>query len=100
MILWRERWINHYPQLCLTKHEHPEELEDVIIQVLRERPRPGTPTTFTGQQILQIVAIACEDPKAYGRPVSHWTPRGVRDEVIKRGIVPTISVRQVGRFLK
>ncbi|WP_330217256.1 helix-turn-helix domain-containing protein [Paenibacillus durus] len=56
--------------------------------------------TFTEEQVVQIVAIACEDPKDCGRPISHWTPREVRDEAVKRGIVPAISVTQVGRFLK
>jgi putative transposase len=44
--------------------------------------------------------VACEDPAASGRPISHWTPREVAEEVRKRGIVETISTRSVGRFLK
>jgi putative transposase len=46
------------------------------------------------------MALACEPPEASGRPISHWTPRELADEAIKRGIVETISERQVGRFLK
>src|SRR5207249_986229 len=48
----------------------------------------------------EIVAVACEAPTDSGRPVSHWTPREVAEEVRKRGIVETISTRSVGRFLK
>jgi putative transposase len=44
--------------------------------------------------------VGCEDPADSGRPVSHWTPREVAEEVRKRGIVETISTRSVGRFLK
>ena len=62
--------------------------------------RSGTPATFTAEQIVQRVAVACEDPADSGRPLSHWTPREVADEVRKRGIVETISTRSVGRFLK
>ena len=47
-----------------------------------------------------ILAVACEPPENSGRPVTHWTPRELADEVIKRGIVASISPRQVGRFLK
>jgi len=47
-----------------------------------------------------IITVACEPPEKSGRPVTHWTPRELTDEVIKRGIVASISVRQVGRFLK
>jgi putative transposase len=46
------------------------------------------------------MALACEDPKATGRPVSHWTPRELADEAVHRGIVLSISPRTVGRFLK
>ena len=43
----------------------------------------------------RLVVIECVDS---GRPVTHWTPRELADEVIKRGIVPSISARHVGRF--
>ncbi len=66
---------------------------------LVDLPRPGTPDTFTPEQLCQIVAIACESPAEYDRPVTHWTARELRDEVVKQGIVPTISVRHVGRIL-
>jgi putative transposase len=75
-------------------------LTTVIVEALTDYPRAGTPATFTAEQIVQMVAIACEDPADSGRPVSHWTPREVADEVRKRGIVETISTRSVGRFLK
>jgi putative transposase len=100
VVTWRGRWIQRYPELVLIEQEHPEELEAAILNTLRDRPRPGTPPTFTELQVLQIVAIACEDPSASNRPISHWTAREVRDEAIQRGIVPSISVQQVGRFLK
>ena len=72
----------------------------VIVEALTDHPRAGTPATFTAEQIGQMVAVACEDPAESGRPVSHWTPREVAEEVRKRGIVETISTRSVGRFLK
>jgi putative transposase len=75
-------------------------LTTVIVEALTDHPRAGTPATFTAEQIVQIVAVACEDPADSGRPVSHWTPREVAEEVCKRGIVETISTRSVGRFLK
>ena len=75
-------------------------LTTVIVEALTDHPRAGTPATFTAEQIVQIVAVACEDPADSGRPVSHWTPCEVAEEVRKRGIVETISPRSVGRFLK
>jgi putative transposase len=55
---------------------------------------------FTAEQVVQIVAISCEDVTASAYPVSHWTPKEVAAEAMKRGIVGEISTRQVGRFLK
>jgi putative transposase len=67
---------------------------------LHDAPRPGTPATFTVEQWCQIMALACEPPEDSARPISHWTPRELAAEAIKRGIVETISERHVGRFLK
>jgi transposase len=47
-----------------------------------------------------ILAVACEPPEKSGRPITHWTAHELADEVIKRGIVPSISVTQVGRYLR
>jgi putative transposase len=45
------------------------------------------------------VALACEDPRDCGRPVTHWSTTELADEAVKRGIVESISPRSVGRFL-
>lgn len=67
---------------------------------LQDAERPGAPATFNLEQILQLFAIACEKPEIYGRPISHWTPRELASEVVKQGIVETISPRHVGRLLE
>ena len=71
-----------------------------VLVRLHDAPRPGTPATFSAEQWCQIMALACEPPADSERPISHWTPREVAAEAIKRGIVATISERHVGRFLK
>ena len=75
-------------------------LTTMLVEALTAHPRAGTPATLTAEQIVQMVAVACEDPTDSGRPVSHWTPREVAEEVRKRGMVETISTRSVGRFLQ
>jgi putative transposase len=75
-------------------------LRAAVHELLRDAPRPGAPGTFTPEQICQIVAVGCEPPADSGRPVTHWTPTELADEVVKRGIVSRISPRSVGRFLK
>jgi putative transposase len=71
-----------------------------VLERVHDAPRPGTPATFSAEQWCQIMALACEPPADSERPISHWTPREVAAEAIKRGIVATISERHVGRFLK
>ena len=99
---WRRRWLALAPKLEQIEADGGSDkvLTTMIVEALTDRPRSGTPATFTAEQIVQIVAVACEDPADSGRPVSHWTPREVAEEVRKRGIVETISTRSVGRFLK
>ncbi len=76
-------------------------LNEKIVEVLEDRERSGAPAKFAPEQLCQIMALACEKrPEECGRPVSHWTARELADEAVKRQIVPGISPRQVGRFLK
>lgn len=100
--LWRERWLAAAPRLAAAEAEGGDDkaLTEVIEALLADEPRAGTPATFTPEQIVQIVALACEAPQASGRPISHWTPRELADEAVQRQIVARISPRSVGRFLK
>jgi putative transposase len=100
--LWRERWHEHAARRAALEEgaDNEREVEAFIIDSLRDAYRSGTPPKFSAEQVVQIVALACEDPSASGYPVSHWTPKEVAAEAIKRGIVESISERQVGRFLK
>jgi hypothetical protein len=72
----------------------------LITRILSDRSRPGTTNYFSTEQVVQIVALACETPQASGYPVSHWTPTELAAKAIQRGIVEKISPRSVGRFLK
>lgn len=89
--LWRQRWLDSQA-IPLAELSVDERLADV--------PRPGAPARFTAEQVCLIVAMACEDPGESGRPISQWSQREIADEIIKRGIVETISPRHAGRFLK
>ncbi|MCK5355259.1 MAG: helix-turn-helix domain-containing protein [Methyloprofundus sp.] len=67
---------------------------------LQDLPRPGTPDTFTPEQLCKIIALSCEKPEDYGRPITHWTHKELAKEAIKQGIVETISANHLGRLLK
>jgi putative transposase len=98
---WRGRWAEGFPRLQAAESEvDDKELRGLIVEVLSDRPRSGSPPTFSAEQVCQIIAVACEHPEDSDCPVSHWSPRELRAEVVRRGIVEDISVRSVGRFLK
>ena len=98
---WRDRWRAAQGRLqAIEAVGKPKVLSQAIEALLSDEQRPGTPATFTFEQFMQVVAIACETPAAADRPVSTWTPRELADEAVKRGIVEQISPRTVERFLK
>jgi transposase len=99
--LWRRRWQRSFDALVAIEcRESNAELTRMIKQVLSDADRSGAPGTFTAEQVTQILAVACEPPANSGRPIEYWTHRELTDEVIKRGIVSSISVSRVGSFLK
>ena len=98
--LWRDRWLAAADRLRDAEADAAgRRLPELIEEVLGDAPRPGKPATFSPEQIVQIVAVACEPPEKSGRPISHWTSAELADEVKKRQIVKDVSPRSVGRFL-
>lgn len=99
--VWRRRWSGAFNRLVLIEcGEKESALPRAIERLLGDSPRSGWVGKFSAEQVTQVIAVACEVPEKCGRPVTHWTPRELADEVQKRGIVKSISPRQVGRFLK
>lgn len=100
--LWRDRWLQAAPRLDAAEVDGvcDQDLLGLIEAALDDAPRPGGPATFSAEQIVGIVAVACEPPEKSGRPISHWTHAELADEVKKRRIVQDVSPRSVGRFLK
>jgi transposase-like protein len=96
---WRARWAVAEASLAAAE-AHADDLQGVIAAVLADAPRPGAPDTFTAEQIVQIINLACTHPADVGRPVDAWSPRELAAEAVKQGIVTSISPRSVGRFLK
>ena len=99
---WRRRWAAAEERLATAEREgvSDRDLAALIAEVLSDAERSGGPPTFTAEQLTQVIAIACELPEESGRPVTHWTPRELADEAVKRGVVDSISPRHVDRLLK
>src|SRR3954464_2563963 len=98
---WRRRWADAWNRLLdIECCESRADLRRAIDAILSDEPRPGAPGKFTPEQVAQILAVACEPPEKSGRPITHWTLQELVDEVIERGIVPSISPAQVSRYLR
>jgi putative transposase len=98
---WRDRWHAAESRLqAIEAKGKPKLLSQAIEVLLTDEQRHGAPATFTFEQFMQIMALACETPASADRPVSAWTPRELADEAVKRSIVKQISPRTVERFLK
>ncbi len=86
---WRKRWLSLQPIATSDLSVH-DRLSDV--------PRPGRRSQISAEQICQLIAMACEQPKE--RSISQWTGREIADEAIARGIFEHISPRHAARLLK
>ena len=96
---WRRRWNEAAPGLEAVADE-PKALEALILDTLSDQPRSGSPPKFSSEQVTEIIALACQTPETFGRPVTHWTARELAEAAINHGLVASISPRQAGRFLK
>src|SRR5207244_3698814 len=63
--VWCRRWCALAPKLAQMEADEGSDkaLTTVIVEALTDHPRAGTPATFTPEQIVQMVAVACEDPR-------------------------------------
>lgn len=93
--LWRRRWLSaqEAPAACA---DDPERLRQQIETILADAERPGTPQTFSAEQVCQLLALACKTPPS---PLTHWTRNDLAREAVRQGIVDRISATSVGRFL-
>ncbi len=101
--IWRNRWLSNEEKLLnieTSEHSKPNSLKIAIEEVLSDLPRPGAPVTFSAEQVSKILAVACEDPKDCGLPLSSWSLTSLQQQVIERDIVKTISTSKLHDFLK
>ncbi|MDQ7060597.1 MAG: helix-turn-helix domain-containing protein [Sulfurimonas sp.] len=84
---WTKRWIER------------SDIKDNL-ERLQDNPRSGRPSGITPEQWCQIMALACEKPENHGVPLTNWSHSTLTREIIKQGIVETISQSHVGDFLK
>lgn len=84
--IWTKRWTDR--------------AEDTVEERLSDLPRSGAPCQITPEQWCKIMAVCCTPPEEYDYPMTHWTGKELANEVIKQGIVESISVSHLNDFLK
>ena len=99
---WRDRWANE-----LGTHLASVEMvaDDAVLSVaveeaLSDRYRSGTPPKFTPDQEDRVRAMACRPPSEFGLPHSQWTQPLLAKAAVDEGIVESVSVAEIGRWLK
>ena len=100
--LWRSRWVKESSRIdaAIAEGCKDRKLEELILDLLSDNPRPGAPPDFTPEQVTQIIALACSPPRDCGVELSHWTTTALAKEAVKQKIVNSISPASIGRFLK
>ena len=99
---WRSRWTSELrTQLdAVEAVANDKVLEAAIRKALMDAPRPGAPPQFTEDQVNMVCAMACRSPLDYGLPHTQWT-RGLLARIAaEKGIVSSVSVAEIGRWLK
>jgi transposase len=99
---WYNRWRTQARQLAEVEAQERSDqaLSNRLAGLLLDAYRPGKPATFSPDQIVKLIAVACERPQDCGRPITRWSSRELAAEVVKGGIVKAIARSTVSRLLK
>lgn len=102
--IWRNRFYNSADLVARTEEydgpDSEKKLADVIKSVLSDKKRPGKTPVFTPDQIMLINELACKNPKDFGYELACWNLSSIAKEAVRQGIVESVSVASVQRFLK
>jgi transposase len=99
---WGKRWRTQARQLAEVEAQERSDqaLSTRLAGLLLDAYRPGKPATFSPEQIVKLIAVACERPQDCGRPITRWSSRELAAEMVKRGIVKTIARSTLSQLLK
>ncbi|MCP4250503.1 MAG: IS630 family transposase [bacterium] len=99
---WRDRWLDGGGWLAEAEAREAKDqaLGAKLEELLLDARRSGRPATFSAEQVVKVIALACEPPRASGRPINRWGSKDLAAELVKRGVVPSISRATVSRLLR
>jgi transposase len=99
---WGKRWRTQARRLAEVEAQAcPDHvLSRVLEGLLMDVYRAGKPATFSPEQIVKLIAVACEPPQHSGRPITRWSSRELAAEMVKGGIVKRIARSTLSQLLK
>lgn len=98
---WRRRWqLSFDALLAIEMNETNAALRRAVIDVLSDAHRSGRPSTFSNEQVAQIISMASQSPRDFDRHVDDWTGWELAEQSQMQGIVDSISKSRVNEFLR
>lgn len=100
---WRTRWLSNYDELSELEKANDisqEHYRQLLLEILEDLPRSGTPKKFSLSQEQAIVSLACDKPENHGIYLTSWSEEMLAKVAQSKGLVESISRAQVGRILK
>lgn len=95
------------PEIAKTFYCSEDHVRDVIalfnrdgLECLKPKYCGGRPITFTPEQRSDIIELAQIPPNVLGLPFTHWSLSKLKEEVIRRKIVKSISHETISQILK
>ncbi len=82
------------------EEKNPMQLEKEVKILPVDKARPGRSPTYTEEQIIKILELACRKLEEYGYETNHWSLNELVGVVKKEGIEEKISAKTICRFLK
>jgi|GEM_PF-367245 len=74
--------------------------KDGMKSVFSKYKNGGRPRKILPEHESELVEISMMPPNIIGLPFTHWSLETLRDEAVKRGLVPEISIETVRKVLK
>jgi putative transposase len=74
---WGKRWRTQARELAEVEAQERSDqaLSNRLAGLLLDAYRPGKPAPFSPEQIVKLIAVACERPQDCGRPITRWSSR-------------------------
>ena len=68
--IWIKRWEEAIPNVLEYWNKKGFDRQKSVMKILQDKPRSGREPTYTTEQVTKIIALACQPPAEFGRPIT------------------------------